>query len=76
MMIKNHIVFISHFVKAFRFFLFQASHLKPLEKSDHVQELYRDGAKGNSLLNPAIGCGGMSSIEKMKSEKKLNQESS
>jgi len=50
--------------------------LKPLEKSDHVQELYRDGAKGNSLLNPAIGFGGMSSIETMKLEKKLNQEPS
>jgi len=54
----------------------KASHLKPLEKSDHVQELYRDGAKGNSLLNPVTGCEGMSSIEKMKLERKLNQKQS
>jgi len=33
----------------------KASHLKPLEKSDHVQDMYRDGAKGNSLVNPVAG---------------------
>jgi len=51
----------------------KASHLKPLEKSDHVQEMYRDGAKGNSLVNPVAGSSGITSIEKIKMEKKLNQ---
>ena len=57
------------------FQIFQASHLKPLEKSDHVQEMYRDGAKGNSLVNPVVGSSGITSIEKIKMEKKLNEES-
>ena len=47
--------------------------MKPLEKSDHVQEMYRDGAKGNSLVNPVAGSSGITSIEKIKMEKKLNQ---
>lgn len=51
----------------------KASHLKPLEKSDHVQEMYRDGAKGNSLVNPVVGSSGVTSIEKIKMEKKLNE---
>ena len=61
------------FNKSTQLLSFQASHLKPLEKADHVQEMYRDGAKGNSLLNPVAGCGGMSGIGKIKMEKKLNE---
>ena len=63
------------FNKSTQLLSFQASHLKPLEKADHVQEMYRDGAKGNSLLNPVAGCGGMSGIGKIKMEKKLNESS-
>ena len=35
--------------------------------------MYRDGAKGNSLLNPVACSSGMTSIGKIKMEKKLNE---